>query len=302
MTTPRGLRDSVLRRIRIHRLWDPGEDVGVAVSGGVDSVTLLDILCRTRGIHGGRIKVLSIDHAQSATGLAGMQLTQALSDHHDVPFLGTRLPLLPNASEAAMREARYRWLSQQGVDVIALGHHRDDLAETVLLQIIRGSGLDGFRGMRWRHQERVRPMLAISRNDILNYARQVGLEWVDDPSNQDETFTRNRVRHSVLPLLETLRPGATQAIARSATLVADEADALQQLATEWAALHGSQMPLSALNKGPAALVRRGLMVRRPTLTAGQIDAILDIARMGHGSVELDAKCIAKIRNGHLTLE
>lgn len=302
MTSPRGVRDRVLHAIRVHRLWVPGERVGVAVSGGVDSVVLLDILARTNGIHRGALHILSVDHGQSRVSSQGLEVVAALAEERGLPCTMGRLTLEEKASEAAMRHARYEWLLAQGMDSIALGHHEDDLAETVLLQLIRGTGMDGFRGMRWRHEQKVRPLLAVSRAEILKYAQDTGLEWIEDPSNEDETFTRNRVRHSVLPLLERLRPGATQTIARSATLVSDEAAALEQLAIDWAKKYSQEVPLIALNAGPVALVRRGLRILRPTLTAGQIDAILDIAIRGYGHVQLDAGGYAKIRNDHLTLE
>ena len=302
MRSSRGLRNIVLRQIRLHQLWQPGRTIGVAVSGGMDSIVLLDILVKTMGVHQGQLVVLCVNHCQSEYGSDSLDLVRRTADAHGIPFKSASLDLEPGCSEAAMRDARYAWLFSHNFDCVALGHHQDDLAETVLLQITRGSGLDGFRGMRWRHEGKVRPLLSITRAEILTYATAEQLSWMEDPSNGDQNYTRNKIRHTVLPALEAARPGATQSIARSARLAADEADAIDFLSRQWVAGIGEAISLEILFSMPIAIVRRALRIREPALSSSQIDAILECGHQGSGIVQLDKGRTAKIRNGHLTFE
>jgi tRNA(Ile)-lysidine synthase len=136
--------------------------------------------------------------------------------------------------EAAAREARYRVFAGLATDALALAHQRDDQAETVLLQLLRGAGSRGLAAMPAARAlgaiKLLRPLLDVTRVEIEAYAHAHGLSWVDDASNADAALRRNAVRHQLLPCIETLFPGASQTLARTASQFAETADLLDALA------------------------------------------------------------------------
>jgi tRNA(Ile)-lysidine synthase len=190
--------------------------------------------------------------------------------------------------ESAARAARHAAFATELRDdeVLALAHHRDDQAETFLLRALRASGPDGLAAMRpWRrhgHGWLWRPLLAMPRHALLAYARQAGLQWIEDPSNADPAADRNFLRHAVLPLLRQRWPQAGAAMARSATLCADasmlleteDAQALAAVAVD----DGSALDAGVLSALPEA--RRARVLRRwiaglglPPLPANGLAAI-----------------------------
>ncbi|MCE2998302.1 MAG: tRNA lysidine(34) synthetase TilS, partial [Betaproteobacteria bacterium] len=136
-------------------------------------------------------------------------------------------------TEAAAREARYRVFAQSGAAVIALAHNRDDQAETVLIQLLRGAGPRGLAAMpefRAGEPSLWRPLLQLPRAAIVEYAERHRLRWIEDDSNADTHYTRNFLRHQVLPRIETRLPGASVVLARAARLQAEAAGLLDELA------------------------------------------------------------------------
>lgn len=210
---PARLRLRVLHEVRVRRLWRPGERVAVAVSGGLDSVVLLDVLQRTARAHGGALEVVTVDHRARPGSGADADFVWGLAVARGLPVSRVDLPPMP-ATEAAWREARYAALDRVATDVVALGHHGDDLAETVLMQLVRGIGPGALAPMGWRRGRYVRPLLGATRAELAAYAAASGLTWREDPTNTDGRL-RSRLRHEVLPLLEQIRPGAAAGIARA---------------------------------------------------------------------------------------
>jgi tRNA(Ile)-lysidine synthase len=227
------LRNRVLRFILEQGLFRQGETVVVACSGGADSTALLDILANLPGfpLH---LVVAHLNHSlrgeesdgdeRSVWAAARRYGIQVEISRVDVAALGEEMRL---SLEEAGREARYGFFREialkHSASAIALGHHRDDQAETVLMRLVRGAGGSGLSGMRPRSGEIVRPLLQLSRDEIEAYLRKAGLIWREDGSNADTRFMRNRVRHELLPLLETFNPEIVQALNQSAeALAADE--------------------------------------------------------------------------------
>lgn len=265
--------ESVVR----HRLWEAGDRVAVAVSGGVDSVVLLDVLVRTAGWHGAVLSVVTVDHGTRADTAAEAAFVEALAQEHGLPCLRVDLALGP-ASQDACRRARYAAFHALDVDRVALAHHQDDQAETVLINLLRGTGPAGLEGMTRRRGRYVRPLLDVSRHAIAAYAEERGLAWREDPSNASERYLRSRVRHELLPLLEDLRPGATVAVARSATLAAEQGAVLDALVPD------DPWSRAWIAEGPEPVVRRFLL--GSGLANTHVDALLDAARRGTGTVTL----------------
>jgi tRNA(Ile)-lysidine synthetase-like protein len=176
----------------------PGKYV-VAVSGGVDSMVLLDVLRRAPGVE---LAVAHFDHGMRADSGADRQFVQAAAQSYDVPFYSEAGHLAADAGEAAARTARYAFLqrAQQktGARAIITAHHQDDVLETAILNLLRGTGRLGLSSLQSR-DSLLRPLLPYTKQEILAYARSQELAWREDSTNQDERFLRNYIRHTILP-------------------------------------------------------------------------------------------------------
>lgn len=303
MSAPGRLRHRVGAAIAQHALWGPGDRVAVAVSGGLDSVSLLDLLHQLAGWHGGVLSVITVDHGCRPSSSADADFVEALAESLGLPCARASLSLGEGASEDTLRRGRYAVLDALDVDRVALAHHRGDQAETVLLHLLRGTGATGRAGMRWRRGRYVRPLLELSRSQLAAWADHRGLSFRHDPSNDDPRYLRNRIRHEVLPLLESLRPGAEAAIARSARLAAADDALLDELAARIAHdVGGRGWPLAALRDTPEPLIRRALRAAVPSLSAGQIDAVLTLVERGSGRITLSGgQRQLVVRGGRLRL-
>ncbi|HRP98105.1 MAG TPA: tRNA lysidine(34) synthetase TilS, partial [Rhodocyclaceae bacterium] len=208
-----------------------GARLCVALSGGVDSVVLLHALATLRARFGYALTAAHVHHGLSPHAehwrAFCSDLCAALAvDLHT--FTVTVRADDPAGLEAAARRERHRALSRVGGDWLVFGHHQDDQAETVLFRLLRGTGVRGAGAMAAIEPGtpgRLRPLLALRRAELLAHARALGLAWAEDESNADHRFTRNRLRHEVLPVLEAVFPSAVPALARAAEHFR-EADAL----------------------------------------------------------------------------
>lgn len=206
--------------------------VTVAYSGGLDSSVLLH-LAAGAGIGP---QAVHVHHGLSPNADAWAEHCQRKCDALGVPLEIRRVQVTPRGQglEAAAREARYRVFAQLDTDLLLLAHHRDDQAETVLLQALRGGGLRGLAAMpreaRLGSIRLLRPLLDCTRADLEDWAARHGLGWIEDESNADPAYTRNRLRHGLLPDLERHAPGAGAALAARAAQFAEWAELLDQLA------------------------------------------------------------------------
>jgi tRNA(Ile)-lysidine synthase len=197
----------------------------LAVSGGVDSMVMCEILYKWRQglrlelsvahVHHGRAK----NPKQAAYRKRAQNFVQAWATERELPFFTNTPSLQLLHSEAefrALREAYLsEWKSECQADAIAFAHHRDDLLETRLIRLIRGSGTQGLRSMCLYRHGKLRPLLHVGASDIREYARIKKRKWIEDPSNAQTEMLRNWLRRDWLPLLETKRPGAVRSLARS---------------------------------------------------------------------------------------
>lgn len=198
----------------------------VAFSGGVDSTVLLHALVHSGLFDTDRIVALHINHQLQPESDSWVEHCAAQSASMGVSFESRVIESKPEAGdslEAFAREVRrgqFRSFLQAG-DVLLVAQHQEDQAETVLLQLCRGAGIAGLSGMAFESKmgrERcLRPFLEVSKSDIHRYAQQHDLSWIEDPSNQDSRFSRNFLRHEVLPLLKAHYPGVVKAMTRSAS-------------------------------------------------------------------------------------
>ncbi|QIA26202.1 tRNA lysidine(34) synthetase TilS [Thermaerobacter sp. PB12/4term] len=232
----RRLEEQVLQAAGRHRLLEAGQRVLVAVSGGRDSMVLLDVLDRLRPVLGlAALGVAHVDHGLRPDSAADARWVEEQAAARGLPFLCRRVHIRPGrrSLEEAARLARYRALAamarQFGAQRVVLAHHAGDQAETVLMRLLAGAGVRGLAGMPWRRGPFVRPLLATEPALLAAYAAARGLGWRDDPSNQDLTFLRNRIRHRLLPLLEAeFNPRVVAALGRVAGVLAAEGALLRR--------------------------------------------------------------------------
>lgn len=234
-----------------------GKHVLLGLSGGVDSVVLLHVLLTLAPRLGFRLSALHVHHGISPHADEWAQFCLDLCAQNGIACKVARVELGSlrkiHGIEAAARQLRYAAFAEQDCDAVALAHHADDQAETLLLQLLRGAGVRGAGGMpmaRMQHgQLQIRPFLNLSRADLLAYARQHGLRWVEDESNLDERHPRNFVRHRLLNLLQEKFPACRRTLARSAQHFAEAAELLDELAAEDGkdAMRGETLNVAALS-------------------------------------------------------
>jgi len=286
------------------------------VSGGADSMAMLHGAAAV--VEGGartwRLRVAHLDHGLRPESAEDASFVADAAAALRLPFESRRTDVAALATaegrsiEDAGREARYRFLEEVAQDGswIATAHTADDAAETVLMNLLRGSGLAGVRGIPARRGRVVRPLIGERRATLRSLLDAGGIAHRDDPSNVDVAFLRNRVRADVLPLLEAIRPGAVERIGRFARLAADDDDLLDALA-------GAEASRRILADGsidwhdpPArALARRVLrhVIGDSAPSAERLEALLDAAEGERGGVqiELGAGRVASVRSRRIRI-
>ena len=224
--------------------------IGLALSGGLDSVVLLDTVCKAVKANSNgatEVWVFHIHHGLQKPADQWLEFCEQLAKKYQVHF-DFRLLHFADPSqgniEARARAERYDALTdlciEHGIEDLLLAHHQNDQAETVLLQLLRGSGVAGLSGMPL-HRANVsqgdpitlwRPLLNQTRAELEVYAKKHKLKWVEDPSNQNTRYRRNAIRKDIIPKLEKIQPGAIANLARSASLLAQSQVLLDRLAKQ----------------------------------------------------------------------
>lgn len=233
-------REGLCRKLAgLAELAGSPQRIVVAFSGGLDSTVLLHALATTASIPEATLLAVHVNHGLHEDSDDWLRDCEAVAAEWGVDFEGVAAFVDRGSGqgpEASARQARYgalrRYLGRG--DWLISAHHRDDQAETLLLNLMRGSGPSGLAGIGevqpigqgWL----VRPMLDHSRRELLAYAERFGLGWIDDPSNEDRSLDRNFLRHEILPRLEARWPGASARLQRSAALASEAATMLDQLA------------------------------------------------------------------------
>lgn len=212
--------------------WAPGSRVCVALSGGSDSVVLLHALAALR-TGSWTLSAHHVHHGLSPNADAWVTHCEALCAALSVPLTVARVSVDVDAGtgvEAACRDARFASLDQVDADIVVLAHHALDQAETLLLQLLRGSGPTGMAAMPAAAGRYLRPLLAVPKFALLSYAQKHQLLWVDDESNSNNRFSRNRLRNTVWPVLVDAFPAAETTLSRAAQLQAEASSLLDDLA------------------------------------------------------------------------
>lgn len=235
----------------------------VAVSGGPDSVALLSLLLQTKRYN---LIVAHFNHSLRGKDSDRDEVfVKSLAGKYKLPFVSHKLAVLSYAKqhkfnlEASAREQRYLFLEEARkkfkADLIVTGHTADDQAETILFNFLRGSGLDGLSGMETLNRKLWRPLLSVTKSELLAYLKQHKLKFRLDRSNQSLEFSRNRLRLKVLPELEKVNPEFQTVLLRNAYLYREFSNFLKHLAADFLKLHFKQasFSLKAFRKLPRLL-------------------------------------------------
>jgi len=210
----------------------------IGLSGGVDSVVLLHLLHQLAPRFSWQLSALHVHHGISPNADVWADFCAWLCAQHTVPLHVEPVdiaPLRKHGIEAAARKLRHAAFARQACDFVALAHHADDQAETLLLQLLRGAGVRGTSAMpllaeRAGSPSVLRPLLRCSRQEILDYAAAYDLRWIEDESNADDSYSRNFLRHRLLPLLGEKFPAYRDTLTRSAQHFAEASELLDDLA------------------------------------------------------------------------
>lgn len=278
----------------------PGRAI-VAVSGGMDSLVLLDLLWRSQAEHRLELVLAHIDHGIHPESGDVARRVADLSARLELKCETVRLELGAGTTETTARELRYQWLHQiretLGASWLFTAHHADDQAETVLMRLLRGSGPSGLAAMPDRDDTRVRPLLQFSRERLRSYAAERGIEAWEDPSNRDPTILRSWLRHEVLPLLRTRLPEVDRDLLRAGRQAALDRAAWEQLIEltpelDWQEEQvGGSLALEGLLAwdGPLALRLLSSLARRLGFVLGPSRAgrVLMMARTGVSGAVLE---------------
>lgn len=241
------------------------EHVLLGLSGGADSVALLLMLLES----GRCVEAVHVNHGLRGAASDGDEaFARTLCAEKRVPLRVYRANPPEAPGEAWARTVRYAFfreaMRETGADALVLAHHQDDQAETVLLHLLRGSGLRGLAGMATETELEgmrvIRPLLGVSRAELRTFLKERGQAWHEDASNRDAKYLRNALRLEVLPRLENLSPGASQRIAATAETLREDEAALEELTECFLNEHdaGRALPVKALMAQPAGLRKRVL--------------------------------------------
>ncbi|MBK5722985.1 tRNA lysidine(34) synthetase TilS [Dysgonomonas sp. Marseille-P4677] len=216
-------RSKVEQYIIDNELLTGAEKLIVGVSGGADSVALLDIL------HSFKIECVVAHcnfHLRGEESNRDAFFVEELCKKYSLKYeridfdTETHAEINSISIEMAARELRYNWFEKLRVihlaDKIAVAHHRDDSVETILLNLIRGTGIRGLTGISPENGYIIRPLLCLSRNEILEYLKERKISFVEDSTNNEDLYTRNKIRLNLIPLIETINPSAKESIMRTA--------------------------------------------------------------------------------------
>lgn len=217
--------DRVRKTIRRWGMVAPGDLVVVAVSGGADSLVLLDVLVQLASDEGISLRVLHVDHGLRPESAQEAEYVGEAARRYGLPFRAVRVKVESSGAsdmspEEAARKARYRAFEEElkdcGAKRLATGHTADDRVETLLLRLFTGAGPRGLAGIPPVRGPYIRPLIRVWREEVETYARFLPLTPLRDPTNRDTNIPRNRVRHLVLPLLEDRFPGVRKVLLREA--------------------------------------------------------------------------------------
>ena len=278
----------------------------VGFSGGADSTAMLLLLAEERETGRIRPEAVHVNHGLRGAESDGDEaFCRGLCKELRIPLHTERAELYGKSDENSCREERFRCfrkiMAETGIRSLVLAHNRDDLAETFLIRLLRGAGMEGLACMSGRDEQEdctiFRPMLGIGRKEIRSALTQCGIQWREDSLNESDAYLRNRIRRLLIPLMNELIGGSTERIARTAEILTGENEVLQNLAARFLEEHSDGRAIEAqlLGVQPKALQKRILrtwwMRNAPgreehTLSARQTEELTALVTAERGKVNL----------------
>lgn len=259
------MKAEVVSRCRREHLFSEGERVICAVSGGADSMAMLWCLHSLREALGITVGAAHFNHClRGGEADRDEAFVRSFCEAHCIEFFVGRADVAAYANEndltleEAAREKRYAFLLSLPCDKIATAHNADDNAETVLLHLLRGSGLRGLCGIPTQRGKIVRPMLSCTREEILHFLNEEGIAWCEDRTNEDDDCLRNRLRHHVMPLLYEEAPELRKKLLRQCELLRGEDTLLDKMAQALLEPDGEGWRIAPLLSADDALQKRAL--------------------------------------------
>ena len=315
---------TVNHTLKLHDIFPENCRILVACSGGPDSMALLhllqDIATHRHTVY--ELGVAIVDHCIRLESKDEVLWLRNQADVLGLPFY-TAVFDVPKLSQAQKlseepigRQVRYQWLTgiaqSEGYDYIAVAHHKDDQAESILSHLIRGTGLNGLTGMAVVSNDYivpvVRPLLDVTKEELLLYLKEKDISYCIDSTNEDVRYQRNRIRHRIIPELESINPNVVDAIARLGSSVSEDLAVISNLTVQaferLVTIDKNEMRLSrkALRKEPVAIQRRlwqrlvSSIDSDITLTTAHQEQLLDIVNTGEAktftikSIKVTAQC------------
>lgn len=322
------MKNKIIKRIEKtivqKALINEGESVLVAFSGGADSVCLLYALKNLEDKIGFKVLAAHLNH-----GLRGEEAdrdeefskdfckklgVECITSNCDVRKYAKTHNL---SEELAGREIRYSFffsvMEERKIQKLAVGHHLDDQAETVLMHLIRGSGIDGLSGMRHKRGTIIRPLLDFEKQEILDFCRRENLDFCTDLTNFETDYNRNKIRLDLIPKMREFNPAVSKTLAKTAKILADEADFLEDIACEKAKelIDENSCRISELLSVHPAIRRRvvrkmieAVKKTKKDISADYIDKVLSIAEamLTGKTLNLGENIIARIEYDRLIIE
>lgn len=284
------------------------------ISGGADSVCLLDLLRIVAPKYKLRISGIHINHGiredadrdeEFVRNLARQWNIRLVVVKVDVPSFARRNKIGLELAARHLRYLHYRQTAQKlKCDVVALGHTADDNLETVIHNLVRGTGMRGLCGIPVQRDIFIRPLIRVTRQEVRDYLRARSLEWIEDETNRDIRFTRNLIRHQIIPLLEQINPGVRENVLRTSELLRQEDRFLNALAKQIlsriAICQGRRMliDIQLINKYNLVLKRRIIKLLAPSIDALNVERVLDlITRNCTGQHPIQSNVVLRIENG-----
>ncbi len=269
------MTDKFLAFVKANKLIEGGDRILLGISGGIDSATLLDLLLKSRDKLKIEISLAHLNYGLRKESDSDHRFVKDLAAKNNLQLFERKVKLSGGNIEEKARDARYNFFnaiaSKNGIDKVAVAHHKNDLAETMLLNLVRGSGIDGLASMQPKAGNLIRPLLFATRKEIENYAVKSKLAFVEDKTNKDIALSRNLLRRKVIPELEKINPKFIETMAGESNLLRQVADFQEKLAGEafgkLAKKKGGMIELSAKELSALDPYLQSLIFRKTILNA-----------------------------------
>lgn len=301
--------------IKEHNLIDAGDRVLLGLSGGADSVALFRVLITLMPELDFTLACAHINHSLRETAERDMLFCEKLCREAEISFFSRTVDIKREArasgmsDEAYARNVRYEFFASLGFDKIATAHNRNDVAETLLFNFMRGASLSGLGGIPYKRDNIIRPLLDVKKSDVVDFCKENGYEFVTDETNLEELYTRNKIRLDLIPKIEEkFNPNFINVAAKNAGMLREDGEFMDRLA---AAEYNGEIEINKLLGLEKPIARRVLQLHwrartksNDNLSSVYMDDMLEICAKGHTGkgIDLPGGFVARCEYGRLLIE